>query len=535
MDKKVIAGSVVSLLAPLLVSPIVSLADQVPSTAQSSVIAGQPSSAVSQTSPTLNSSQQQQGTLVGEGGQEPGNVKLVNPQTGSSQVAWGFDKDVTNEVDPVHVSNNGAGTNAVGIVPFPFYQNQGDLVSALTAKGLSQEQISSVIAAMMLTERGTYKSDFTPISGMPNDMQAEVYNYQVQMVLDVLVGQVDQHQANFIKQHFTPFQQKLYNAALAKGNVSVDDMTTAYLVAPGSTEQSSKLQLNMQTKTTSQFELNPNYLGAPVKVNQILSANYQIIDVATNQPVNELSVGHTYYVKTSEAVAAASVAMQYAKEVFNFFDTKDKTLEVSGREIRDGVTVTPHEVTQIPLYYDADGNYIGTLQSYQGHPIVNVTGQNGYQNVAVMWHLYDQNQNNRLPDTTYVGLMTSSTVMKDLTLRVFADVPVQSSSSSTTTSQPSNSQETTVAGKSSSTTNVVQSAEHDTTVAPVRNTSGKLAVNQKRVVNAQTLRSTVSAYSHKQKLPATGNYQAKGLAGLGMVLVGLGLGFIGWKRRKQTH
>ena len=68
-----------------------------------------------------------------------------------------------------------------------------------------------------------------------------------------------------------------------------------------------------------------------------------------------------------------------------------------------------------------------------------------------------------------------------------------------------------------------------------RNTSGKLAVNQKRVVNAQTLRSTVSAYSHKQKLPATGNYQAKGLAGLGMVLVGLGLGFIGWKRRKQTH
>ncbi len=62
MDKKVIAGSVVSLLAPLLVSPVVSLADQVPSTAQSSVIAGRPSSAVSQTSSTLNSSQQQQET-----------------------------------------------------------------------------------------------------------------------------------------------------------------------------------------------------------------------------------------------------------------------------------------------------------------------------------------------------------------------------------------------------------------------------------------------------------------------------------------
>ena len=45
MDKKVIAGSVVS------------LADQVPSTAQSSVIAGQPCSAVSQASSTLDSLQ----------------------------------------------------------------------------------------------------------------------------------------------------------------------------------------------------------------------------------------------------------------------------------------------------------------------------------------------------------------------------------------------------------------------------------------------------------------------------------------------
>lgn len=236
MNKRVIAGSVVGLLAPLLVSPAVSLADQVASS-QGSSISSQAVSSKQVSTPTSSSTRQREAISVGEGGTESGNVKLVNAQTGSSTPAWGFNQDVANEFDPLSVQNNGAGTDAAGQIPFPVYKNQWDLVSVLTQKGLSQEQISSVVAVMMLTERGTYKGAYTPVTGAPADKQDAIYNYQVQAVLDVLVGQVDPHQADFIKQHFTPFQQKLYDVAMAHANVSVANLTTAYLVTPGTTDQ----------------------------------------------------------------------------------------------------------------------------------------------------------------------------------------------------------------------------------------------------------------------------------------------------------
>ncbi|MFK5706318.1 hypothetical protein ACI3E1_07755, partial [Ligilactobacillus sp. LYQ139] len=114
MDKRTIASSVVGLLAPLLVNPVISLAAQTPSTLSSSVVNGSTlnSSTVSHSalSPkqdnfVLSSTPQQQATYVGEGGEEPGNAKLVNAETGSSTPAWGFDKDVVNEFDPVSVNN----------------------------------------------------------------------------------------------------------------------------------------------------------------------------------------------------------------------------------------------------------------------------------------------------------------------------------------------------------------------------------------------------------------------------------------------
>ena len=545
MEKKVIAGSVVGLLAPLLISPAVSLADQISTAQSNSVVAQQSSSTAKQSSSALSSLQQQQATYVGEGGMEPGNVKLVNAQTESSQVAWGFDQDVTNEVDPVYVNNNGAGTNAVGKVPFPVYQDQGDLVSALSAKGLSQEQISSVVAAMILAEQGTYKSAFTASPHDSAEMQNAIYNYQAQVVIDVLVGQVDQHQVDFIKQHFTPFQQKLYNAAMGDANLSVDEMTTAYLVAPGSTQQLSKLQLNMQTKTTSQFELNPNYLGAPVKVSQILPANYQVIDVATNQPVSELTTGHTYYVKTTAAVAQATVAMQYAKEVFSYFSTNSKPVALEEEGIRGqgaGYAITPREATQIPIYYNANGDYIGPLQTFDGDPIVKVTGLDGDRNVRVMRHLYDHNQSHMTRGISYVGLMTNTTMMQNLTLQIFADVPAQSSSSSKPTDQSSISATNTVStDKSGSTTSTISSSKANSTVAPAQNNVVKSMPAQTTryaTVNAQeqAQHSTVLTRSHKrQQLPATGDQQAKGLALLGMALVGLGLGYAELKRVKKTH
>lgn len=535
MEKKVVAGSVIGLLVSLLVSPVVSLADQVSTAQSSSVATSQPSSVVKQASSALSSSQYQQATYVGKGGGEPGNAHLINAQTGSSIPAWSFDNDVTNEVDPVYVNNNGAGTNAVGKVPLPVYQDQGDLVSALSAKGLSQEQISAVIAAMMLTERGTYKGDFTPVAGAPANMQSAIYNYQVQVVLDALVGQVDPHQTNFIKQHFTPFQQKLYSAALADANISVADMTTAYLVAPGSTQQLSKLQLNMQTKTTGQFELNPNYLGAPVKVSQILPAKYQVIDVATNHPVNELTTGHTYYVKTSQAVAEATVALQYAKEAFSFFNTNSKPVEVEEEIIQGNASyaITPRKAGQIPVYYNADGDYTGSLQVHNGAPIINVTGPDGDRNVVVMHHLYDFNQNHMTPFPRYVGLMTSTMTMENLTLRVFATLPSQSNSSSKTTRPASSSEVNPVtANKSSNMTSVINNSKQGVVVIPAQNNAVKVMKaqdNQRPMVNAQEQKqrlTTGTARSYKQHLPATGNQQDKCLTLLGIILSGLGVGYI---------
>ncbi|MFK5706328.1 hypothetical protein ACI3E1_07840, partial [Ligilactobacillus sp. LYQ139] len=109
MDKRAIASSVVGLLAPLLVNPVIGLAVQTPSTSNSSAVN---SSTVSHSvlSPkqgnfVLSDTPQQQATYIGEGGEEPGNAKLVNAETGSSTPAWGFDKDVVNEFDPVSVNN----------------------------------------------------------------------------------------------------------------------------------------------------------------------------------------------------------------------------------------------------------------------------------------------------------------------------------------------------------------------------------------------------------------------------------------------
>lgn len=378
---------------------------------------------------------------------------------------------------------------------------------------------------MILAEQGTYKSAFTASPHESAEMQNAIYNYQAQAVIDVLVGQVDQHQADFIKQHF------------------VDDMTTAYLVAPGSTQQLSKLQLNMQTKTTSQFELNPNYLGTPVKVSQILPANYQVIDTATNQPVSELTTEHTYYVKTTAAVAQATVAMQYAKEVFSYFSTNSKPVALDEEVIQGaGYAITPREATQIPIYYNANGDYIGPLRTFDGDPIVKITGPNGNRNVRVMRHLYDQNFNHMTRNTSYVGLMTNTTMMKNLTLQIFADIPIQSSSSSKPTGVSNSSATNTVStDKSSKTTSAINSSKAGKTVAPAQNNVVKSTQAQTAryaTVNAQeqAQHSTVLARSYKRKqLPATGDQQAKGLALLGMVLVGLGLGYAELKRVKKTQ
>ncbi|MFK5706336.1 LPXTG cell wall anchor domain-containing protein, partial [Ligilactobacillus sp. LYQ139] len=466
----------------------------------------------------------------GEGGEEPGNAKLVNAETGSSTPAWGFDKDVVNEFDPVSVNNNGAETNAVGRVPFPIYQNQGDLTSALAIRGLSQEQISSLIAAMMLTERGTYKGDYTPNKGASLDQQNASYNYQVQAVLDVIVGQVDPHQEAFIKQHFTTFQQKLYNAALADANVSVGDMTTAYLVAPGSNNRLSKLQLNTQTNTTAQFELNPHYLGAPVKVTQILPANYQVIDTATNQPVSELVTGQTYYVKTSAAVAQATVAMKYAKDAFNFFDTNCKPVIVAEKVVTS-YAITPREAFEVPFYYNENGDYIGSLQTQNGYPVVEVTGPNGDRNVVAFRHMLDYNYAHMSRNTSYEGLMVSTPIMEDLTLQVFADMPTQSSSSSKPAGLSSSSSGASLTANKSSNVTTVSSSKRSIVAGPVQ-------TSQRQVINAPTgMQHSVRTFrSHKhQQLPDTGDHQAKGTALFGIVLIGLGLGFAELWRIKRIH
>ncbi|MFK5706124.1 hypothetical protein ACI3E1_06720 [Ligilactobacillus sp. LYQ139] len=66
-------------------------------------------------------------------------------------------------------------------MPYPVYQDQEDLVTALTHRGLPLAQINSVVAAMLLADNGTYRGDFTLIPGASSDKQANIYNAQVQI------------------------------------------------------------------------------------------------------------------------------------------------------------------------------------------------------------------------------------------------------------------------------------------------------------------------------------------------------------------
>ena len=550
MKKTMMASSIVGLLAPLLVGPTVLAAQSTPVqesrsaatsrqvAASSSSVAGPVSSSSQATSSASTDNQPVQAQYFGRNtAVQPGNSVVIDAATGATTHAWGFDQDVVNILSPVYVNDNGAGTSAAGQVPLPVYQNAGELVAALEQRGLSQQQISEMVAVMMLTAQGTYKGDYTPIKNVSSSEQAAIYNYQVQSVLDLIAGQKDPHQAAFIKSNFTPFQQKLYDAALANANVDVSAMTTASLVTPGTNQPITKLQLNLKTNETPQFALNSSYLGAPVKVSQILPAGYQVIDAATNQPVSELTTGKTYYVKTSKAVAKATVAMNYVQDTFHLFTSNCKPIMLDEWEIQSA-TITPRTASQIPVYYNSNGGYIGSLPTYNGYPVIRITGMEGYRNVSASRHMYDQNNYHASRQKTYEGLMTQTSMLANLTLDVFADVPTpaptpESSSSSSaagSSQQVVSSSKQSAAGStavSSRTTSVRPATPRRDESSAVRQTTSR---SQQQVVAA-----SASSTQKQRALPETGDQYSTVLAVIGGLLVAAGAVVLaGWTKQKKV-
>lgn len=549
MKKTMMASSIVGLLAPLLVGPTVLAAQSTPvqgsrSTTSSQVaastssVAGAVSSSSRATSTATTDNQPVQAQYFGRNtAVQPGNSVVIDATTGATTHAWGFDQDVVNILSPVYVNDNGAGTSAAGQVPLPVYQNAGELVAALEQRGLSQQQVSEMVAVMMLTARGTYKGDYTPIKNVSSSEQAAIYNYQVQSVLDLIAGQKDPHQAAFIKSHFTPFQQKLYEAALANANVDVSAMTTASLVTPGTNQSITKLQLNLKTNETPRFALNASYLGAPVKVSQILPAGYQVIDAATNQPVSELTTGKTYYVKTSKAVAKATVAMNYVQDTFHLFTSNCKPIMLEGRGIRSA-TITPRATSQIPVYYNSNGGYIGSLPTYNGYPVIQITGMEGYRNVNASQHMFDRNNYHASRQEAYEGLMTQTSMLTNLTLDVFANVPTpaptpesSSSSSATESSQQTvSSSKQSAAGStaaSSRTTSVRPATPRREESSAVQSTTGR---SQQQVVAA-----SASSKQKQRVLPETGDQHSTVLAVIGGLFVAAGAVVLaGWTKQKKV-
>ena len=550
MKKTMMASGIVGLLAPLLVGPTVFAAQPTSTQGSSSVaasrqvaassssVAGPVSSSSQAMSSASTNNQPVQAQYFGRNtAVQPGNSEVIDATTGDTTHAWGFDQDVVNILSPVYVNDNGAGTSAVGQVPLPVYQNAGELVAALEQRGLSQQQISEMVAVMMLTAQGTYKGDYTPIKNVSSSEQAAIYNYQVQSVLDLIAGQKDPHQAAFIKSNFTPFQQKLYDAALANANVDVSAMTTASLVTPGTNQPITKLQLNLKTNETPQFALNSSYLGAPVKVSQILPAGYQVIDAATNQPVSELTTGKTYYVKTSKAVAKATVAMNYVQDTFHLFTSNCKPIMLDEWEIQSA-TITPRTASQIPVYYNSNGGYIGSLPTYNGYPVIQITGMEGYRNVSASRHMYDQNNYHASRQKTYEGLMTQTSMLANLTLDVFADVPTpaptpESSSSSSaagSSQQVVSSSKQSAAGStavSSRTTSVRPATPRRDESSAVRQTTSR---SQQQVVAA-----SASSTQKQRALPETGDQYSTVLAVIGGLLVAAGAVVLaGWTKQKKV-
>ena len=550
MKKTMMVSGIVGLLAPLLVGPTVFAAQSTSTQGSSSVaasrqvaassssVAGPVSSSSQATSSASTDNQPVQAQYFGRNtAVQPGNSEVIDATTGDTTHAWGFDQDVVNILSPVYVNDNGAGTSAAGQVPLPVYQNAGELVAALEQRGLSQQQISEMVAVMMLTAQGTYKGDYTPIKNVSSSEQAAIYNYQVQSVLDLIAGQKDPHQAAFIKSNFTPFQQKLYDAALANANVDVSAMTMASLVTPGTNQPITKLQLNLKTNETPQFALNSSYLGAPVKVSQILPAGYQVIDAATNQPVSELTTGKTYYVKTSKAVAKATVAMNYVQDTFHLFTSNCKPIMLDGWGIQSA-TITPRAASQIPVYYNSNGGYIGSLPTYDGYPVIQITGMGGYRNVSASPHMYDRNNYHASRQKTYEGLMTQTSMLVNLTLDVFADVPTPTPApeSSSSSSVGSSSQQTVSSSKQSAVGSTAASSRM-TSVRPatprrdessaVRQTTGR---SQQQVIAA-----SASSKQKQRVLPETGNQHSTVLAVIGGLLVAAGAVVLaGWTKQKKV-
>ncbi|MFK5676858.1 hypothetical protein [Ligilactobacillus sp. LYQ60] len=202
----------------------------------------------------------------------------------------------------------------------------------------------------------------------------------------------------------------------------------------------------MQNNETPRFELNPHYLGALVNVNQVVPSGYQVIDNATGQPASELQPGHVYYVKATHPTNQATVALDYDKDSFNYFSTNSKLPLVFDEAIGDGPIgagsvggVSPSlnsssnsntNQKTVQVYYDDNGNYVGPLQSTNGRPIIHILDDAGLNNIVAAQHMYDQNNAIRVPNGYYEGLMSSTPMLQDLTLLVFANMePVQSSSS----------------------------------------------------------------------------------------------------------
>ena len=545
MKKTMMASSIVGLLAPLLVGPTVFAAQSTSTQGSSSVaasrqvaassssVAGPASFSSQATSSASTDNQPVQAQYFGRNtAVQPGNSEIIDATTGDTTHAWGFDQDVVNILSPVYVNDNGAGTSAVGQVPLPVYQNAGELVAALEQRGLSQQQISEMVAVMMLTAQGTYKGDYTPIKNVSSSEQAAIYNYQVQSVLDLIAGQKDPHQAAFIKSNFTPFQQKLYDAALANANVDVSAMTTASLVTPGTNQPITKLQLNLKTNETPQFALNSSYLGAPVKVSQILPAGYQVIDAATNQPVSELTTGKTYYVKTSKAVAKATVAMNYVQDTFHLFTSNCKPIMLDEWEI------TPLAAIQIPVYYNSNGGYIGSLPTYNGYPVIQITGMEGYRNVSASPHMYDRNNYHASRQKTYEGLMTQTSMLANLTLDVFADVPTPTPApgSSSSSSAGSSSQQAVSSSSERSATGSTTASSRTSSVRVATAQRKEPLAGQSPTSRFQQQVVPASASSKQQRvLPETGNQHSTVLAVIGGLLVAVGAVVLaGWTKQKKV-
>lgn len=550
MKKTMMASGIVGLLAPLLVGPTVFAAQPTSTQGSSSVaasrqvaassssVAGPVSSSSQATSSASTDNQPVQAQYFGRNtAVQPGNSEVIDATTGDTTHAWGFDQDVVNILSPVYVNDNGAGTSAVGQVPLPVYQNAGELVAALEQRGLSQQQISEMVAVMMLTAQGTYKGDYTPIKNVSSSEQAAIYNYQVQSVLDLIAGQKDPHQAAFIKSNFTPFQQKLYDAALANANVDVSAMTTASLVTPGTNQPITKLQLNLKTNETPQFALNSSYLGAPVKVSQILPAGYQVIDAATNQPVSELTTGKTYYVKTSKAVAKATVAMNYVQDTFHLFTSNCKPIMLDEWVIQSA-TITPRAISQILVYYNSNGGYIGSLPTYNGYPVIRITGMEGYRNVSASRHMYDRNNYHASRQETYEGLMTQTSMLANLTLDVFADVPAPTPApeSSSSSSAGSSSQQAVSSSSKRSATGSTTASSRTSSVRVTTAQRKEPLAGQSTASRSQQQVVPASASSKQQRvLPETGDQHSTVLAVIGGLLVAAGAVVLaGWTKRKKV-